>query len=242
MASRQHAALTCSSNGVVSIKDFGSTNKTWVDDEPIPPKEEIGLDSGNQIRIGGNVFSFVAYSSEMEPRKTARRSSKMLTEMDTVSSGLQWKDGQIVMHEGEDEDALENQTISAKEIMKTVTQPLAPVGNQPSLAGQLSVQSLPNLLQFLLQHANTGELVVDTDDLTGMLVFEKGRLVFAKAGSIEGEEAVFACALKREGSFRFNNLEEVPAEPRNVTMPMMQIIFECCKRYDDSEREAGGAS
>ena len=61
MASRQHAALTCSVNGVVSIKDFGSTNKTWVNDKAIPAKEEIGMSSGYQIPIGGKVFSYVAY-------------------------------------------------------------------------------------------------------------------------------------------------------------------------------------
>ena len=53
--SRRHCEVTCSRNRHV-IRDLGSTNGTFVNDQPVGERE---LRDGDQIQIGGSIFKFI---------------------------------------------------------------------------------------------------------------------------------------------------------------------------------------
>lgn len=49
LVSRLHCRLTVSDEGTVHVKDLGSTNGTWIDDEQIA---DGVLQDGHQLRVG----------------------------------------------------------------------------------------------------------------------------------------------------------------------------------------------
>ena len=52
--SRLHATLERGSDGVVVVRDLGSTNGTMVNDDPTPiaPQPAIPLADGDRVRVG----------------------------------------------------------------------------------------------------------------------------------------------------------------------------------------------
>jgi two-component system, cell cycle response regulator len=55
--SRKHAALSVREEQI-SVRDFGSTNGTYVNDEPV--QEESRLRNGDFVKIGRTIFKFIA--------------------------------------------------------------------------------------------------------------------------------------------------------------------------------------
>ncbi len=108
----------------------------------------------------------------------------------------------------------------------------------PALAGQLSDQNLPQVLQFLNQNQKTGELQLETAGREALFVIDKGQLIYAVSGGLEGVEAVYACARECEGTFWFEIVDMPPARKRNVTLSMMEIAFECCRLMDEAGQGA----
>ena len=107
----------------------------------------------------------------------------------------------------------------------------------PALAGQLSDQTLPQVLQFLNQNQKTGELHLQTDARDALFSIRKGDIVYAESGGYEGVDAVYACAKETEGAFWFNSMEALPKRIENVQASMMDIAFECCRLLDESRRD-----
>lgn len=232
LASRWHASISCHGPDEVTITDHNSTNRTFVNGSPIAPKVNVPLKNGDQIRIGGKLISFISESGDVEPRKAALKSTKQLTQMDTVESGLQIKDGKLI-YESPD-GHVESKTIAIPQQPQA-----APVaGPEPALSGQLTEQNVPQILQFLFQNQKTGELRIQTARLSGLMAFLDGNIEFAEAGSLEGIHAIYACSRQTNGSFRFN-ATAIPDRPKNVDQPMMEIIFQCCKRMDEEQRDRG---
>ena len=114
-----------------------------------------------------------------------------------------------------------------------VVQPLPQ--NEPALAGSLSDQNLAQIIQYLHTNSKTGELFVREKNREGLIAFDHGLIVSAQAGDRNGVVAIYAVARERSGSFSFKSVENVGARPKNVNEPVMQIIFECCKRMDETE-------
>jgi two-component system cell cycle response regulator len=56
--SRRHCRISTRAEGVF-LCDLGSTNGTWVDDEPLKPRAERPLHSGQRVRVGAAIFTFL---------------------------------------------------------------------------------------------------------------------------------------------------------------------------------------
>ena len=104
------------------------------------------------------------------------------------------------------------------------------------LAGQLKVQSLPQVLQFLHHSANTGELYIKNPERDGVLLFDGGTIFNAHSKEDTGVEAVYSLALLQEGTFQFTTTEIRPGGETNVSESMMSIVFECCRRFDEARQ------
>jgi hypothetical protein len=184
------------------------------------------------FRVGGKLLSFISFDSSVEPRKAGARSVQQIAGMPTIASNLFMKDGKVVAQKDVGE------TIR---IGETQTQPPDRSAQGPALSGNLSDQALPQIIQFLNTSTMTGDLKVSGPRVTGVIAFDRGQLYYAEAGQFQGEFAVYACALEREGSFHFFRLEAAPSREHNVNAPTTHVIFECCRRMDESARAEEGA-
>ena len=232
LSSRRHAAVECAADGQVSLKDFGSRNGTYLNDEFLLNRQ-APVQSGDMFRIGGKVLSFISHDASVEPRQAGARSLQQIAGMATIASNLFVKGGQVV----EQKDL--GETIRLRE---THPQPPDRPLPGPALSGNLSDQSLPQIIQFMHTSSMTGELKVSGARFNGVIAFDKGQLCHAEAGEFQGEFAVYACAMEHQGSFQFFRLEALPPRERNVKAPTARVIFECCRRMDEGGRgETGGS-
>lgn len=149
LSSRSHAVVECPAQHDVFLRDLGSTNGTFLNNDRLPPQKRMRLHTGDSIRIGGKLLSFTGLESQ-EQKTFGNR----VTRMDTVRDGLFYRDGKVV--EIPAATAAEDRY---KDVMQTqVVQPLPQ--HEPALAGSLSDQNLAQIIQYLNTNSKTGELVV----------------------------------------------------------------------------------
>lgn len=224
LSSRRHAVIEVDERGVAFLKDLGSSNGTFLNDDNVKGLGRTQLRSGDEMRIGGTLFSYVTDDGTTEPRQLARKRSAEFTEMNTITADA-----------GAVRKAMANRETSLTPRGATV-----PAGNgaeasrePPDLSGKLSEQNLAQVVQLLATNCRTGELRIQGDQRDGVCAFHEGRLFFAEAGVRKGEDAVYACALQADGRFAFRRSDAKPNRPENVTEPVMKIVFECCRKMDE---------
>ncbi len=69
----------------------------------------------------------------------------------------------------------------------------------------------------------------------GVVFVDRGRVVFARSGELLGEEAFFAMAEHRRGSFLIRFHGEEPAS-RNIDRPTSFLLLEAMRRLDEENR------
>jgi pSer/pThr/pTyr-binding forkhead associated (FHA) protein len=227
LASRRHASIECAAHAI-QVKDLSSRNGTFVNGKRLPAVQPFSLRSGDQVRIGGKLFSFISTAPGLEPRKAALQSAQQLAVMQTLSDDIVYENGKIVPAE------------ASPPATATVPSSDAPPPTA-SLSGNLSDTALPQIMQFLNASAMTGRLYVKGSQFEAAILFLEGALHAATSGSHKGVEAVYAAVLQHEGHFSFDRLETavVASVPKNVGEGTIQVIFECCRRMDEDRR--GGA-
>jgi pSer/pThr/pTyr-binding forkhead associated (FHA) protein len=227
LVSRQHAGISCDYDGKVHVMDLNSSNKTYVNDEELEPKLKVELRHNDKIRMGGTVFYLVKKTAEPATGKESRRLASKFLEAESTSQAR-------LAAEIEDPRATRRFSGRSTAILAPVRD--LPNEDAPALSGQLKVQGLPQILQFLHHNANTGELRVTSTDCQGTLLFDKGVIFSARADAETGSEAIYMLALLREGSFSFVASDQRPAGEANVEDDMMHVIFECCRRVDEASK------
>jgi predicted component of type VI protein secretion system len=80
--SRKHCEFF-GQDGVVFLRDLGSTNGTFLNDEQVPASEKTPIDSGAVVRVGGLAFR-VEYDMPSGMQTTAVRGPKAKTSDDTI--------------------------------------------------------------------------------------------------------------------------------------------------------------
>jgi hypothetical protein len=198
MASRHHAAIACTGEGEVFLKDLNSSNGTYINEKRLTG--HVRLQSGDSFRIGGTVMTYISASSASEPMKLVARQSSSFSAQATVVPGVP---GTL------------------------------PASREVTLAGNLSEQSLPQVLQYVAANRYTGEMKVRSQTMNGTIAIAEGNVVYAEAGDKKGMDAILALGAIRSGSFEFFSMDDLPVRPLNVRMPTMQVIFEICRMMDE---------
>lgn len=80
--SRKHCEFF-GQDGIVFLRDLGSTNGTFLDDEEVPASEKTPIASGAVVRVGGLSFR-VEYDMPSGMQTTAVRGPKVKTSDDTI--------------------------------------------------------------------------------------------------------------------------------------------------------------
>lgn len=225
-ASRHHAVIEVTPDGQVLLKDLKSSNGTYLNEKRLDANEPTPLRSGDLIRIGGKVFTFISNQPGLEPRKVGMQAYRDLAHMQTRS--MDKPDLPPPPDEGTKKPGPRS-----TEALQTLTNIPREQPKEAILAGSLEDQSLPQILQFLNSSAKTGELAVNGKSEEGRIAFQDGTIFYATTSSQLGDDAVYACSRIRSGTFRFTRQEFPPDLKRNVKEKTIHLIFECCRRIDE---------
>lgn len=100
-----------------------------------------------------------------------------------------------------------------------------------ALSGQLSDLSLAELIEFFCNQRKSGRLKVAYELTPGFFYFDRGDLVDAKIGSLNGVEAIYYALTLANASFKFSPAFE-PAR-RTIHQPWTQVTLEGLRRLDE---------
>src|SRR5918997_1278658 len=100
-----------------------------------------------------------------------------------------------------------------------------------ALSGQLSYLSLAELIEFFCNQRKTGRLKVAYEATPGYFYFDRGDLVDAKIGSLNGVEAIYYALTLANASFKFSTAFE-PTR-RTIHQPWTQVTLEGLRRLDE---------
>ena len=100
-----------------------------------------------------------------------------------------------------------------------------------ALSGQLSDLSLAELIEFFCNQRKTGRLKVAYERAPGYFYFDRGDLVDAKIGSLNGIEAIYYALTLANASFKFSPAFE-PTR-RSIHQPWTRVTLEGLRRLDE---------
>jgi hypothetical protein len=100
-----------------------------------------------------------------------------------------------------------------------------------ALSGQLSDLSLAELIEFFCNQRKTGRLKVAYEATPGYFYFDRGDLVDARVGSLNGVEAIYYALTLANASFKFSPSFE--ATRRTIHQPWTQVTLEGLRRLDE---------
>ncbi len=100
------------------------------------------------------------------------------------------------------------------------------------LQGNLSELKLPDILQLANMAGETCVInFLNRDGEKGQVVLIDGNPVYAKAGELEGDEAVFEMAIWLDGHFRVKEVDQ--KYPQNVKSNLTSLLMESARRLDE---------
>ena len=108
-----------------------------------------------------------------------------------------------------------------------------------AIEGNLEDMSLPNIMQIICLERRRVGLTLKRSSEQGMIYFDKGEIVHAAVGALQGEEAVYHLLSWADGSFRTNNEINIPHQ--SVAMRWDQLLMEGMRRIDEMARDESHA-
>lgn len=101
----------------------------------------------------------------------------------------------------------------------------------PGFSGAVSAATLPDLMQLFFMSNSTGALRVWNGEEHATLYFDRGSLIHAEAGRLQGREAVFEIISWEAGEFSMDLNAEPPA--RTVDEGTTGLMLEALRRLDE---------
>jgi hypothetical protein len=116
-------------------------------------------------------------------------------------------------------------------------------GASATLAGDLALFGLPGLIQNLADSHLSGTLTLhdSTGQALATIEFQSGMIWRASTGSLSGQSAVFQLIERPvEAKFLFTERKasDLPPETTAALLPVMPLILESMRRFDEFERAA----
>jgi len=101
--------------------------------------------------------------------------------------------------------------------------------------GSLSEMKPADFLQSLSTAEKDVEIRLERGSEKGTILVQKGEVVHATAGALDGEEAFYALLAWNDGSFEIVSCFDFP--PRTIHSPLMSLLIEGYRRFDESQHE-----
>lgn len=236
LVSRKHSAIVVSPTGLVTVQDLGSTNHTFVNEKRIEPGFPVKLKTNDNIRIGGQMITFIANDVDFHPASAGLQKKVRLATMKTVVIE------KPTAHTDERQQSSTRKYAPVpprgveSESDKTALSPaVAPNAEGFALEGNLEEQMFAQLVQFLHNARRTGEVFIKHEAAEAVVGISNGNVIFAQMGDRLGIDVVFEVARWQQGTFQFKSKEKLE-RPRNVVHPTVNIILRCCQILDEESR------
>ena len=97
--------------------------------------------------------------------------------------------------------------------------------------GSLKELPLPDIIQLVSVSGKTGMFALKNGAESGSIFLRKGQIVHARAGGLEGEEAVYELAIWRQGDFVFTPGKET--EVATIEKSNTNLLMEAARRIDE---------
>jgi len=97
--------------------------------------------------------------------------------------------------------------------------------------GSLRELPLPDIIQLVSVSGKTGVFTLKNGTVAGEIFLRKGQIVHAQIGDLQGEQAVYALAIWREGDFVFNPGQE--SELTTIQKSNTNLLMEAARRIDE---------
>jgi hypothetical protein len=97
--------------------------------------------------------------------------------------------------------------------------------------GSLAELHLPDIIQLVSVSGKTGVFHLQDGALRGQIFLNDGKIIHAQIDETQGEEAVYALAIWRQGEFRFE--PGVDTEVRTITKSNTNLLMEAARRLDE---------
>lgn len=156
------------------------------------------------------------------------------------TSGYDDEDDEDMVHASDaesgygDEDETVHQRSGSRRSARAVYEATEPSG----VVGTLREMPLTEVVQSLGFSGKTAEIDVrpkGTDLPAGVVFLERGTVVYARCGTLEGEDAFFALAGLKRGAFLIRFHAKAPTT--NVTSPTAFLLLEALRRTDEENHE-----
>jgi len=101
--------------------------------------------------------------------------------------------------------------------------------------GSLSEMKPADFLQTLSSAEKDVEVRLERAKERGTIFMQKGEVIHTNAGSLSGEEAFYALMSWNDGTFEIVSCFDFP--PRTIQSPLMSLLIEGSRRFDESQHE-----
>jgi Domain of unknown function (DUF4388) len=108
-----------------------------------------------------------------------------------------------------------------------------------AVEGELKDIDITSVIQVLCTERRQAGLVVRRRGEEGVIFFDRGEIVHATLGPIEGEEAVYQLLSWQDGNFRMT--DKVRAPVRTIAMQWSHLLMEGMRKIDEHRRDRGVA-
>lgn len=232
-ASRDHAEITWNDGGFV-LTDFGSSNGTFLNDEPVT--DPVTLQEGDEIRVGTTVLRLRVEEAK-KAAEEYENTKKQVQEWQTVVN-VALGDGYHPGEHGGLSGAIKN--VSIAQVIQMLTAGSS-IGRLLVTATGVSESVGPSPDE---KPAREDQTSGRPEDAVGSVYFKDGQVIAAGyvAGespddAIEGAEAVYALLALREGTFEFL-VEDVAHIERTIEESPQALLMEGMRRLDERARDA----
>lgn len=106
------------------------------------------------------------------------------------------------------------------------------------MTGTLGLFSLVDLFGLLSSSTRTGRLSIEHPEAMAKVYFDKGQVVHAEFGELQGDDAVYALFDDEKGSFEFTI--GLPSPRRTIEVSTENLMLEAIRRLDESRRDTSG--
>jgi hypothetical protein len=103
------------------------------------------------------------------------------------------------------------------------------------VTGTLGLFSLVDLFQLLASATRTGRLRIQHPLGSARVYFDRGQIVHAEFGELEGQDAVLALFADERGTFAFTS--GLPAPRRSVDGTTQSLVLDALRRLDEQRRD-----
>lgn len=97
--------------------------------------------------------------------------------------------------------------------------------------GSLKELPLPDVIQLVATSGKTGAFLIRDERSEGKIYLKRGTIVHAEAGSLSGEEAIYALATWSDGEFQFEPGER--AQTETISKSNTELLIESARRIDE---------